>query len=297
MDIPKGKLLVIGGAIDKGIDEDEPPEGDKESPSNFFELGILKRFMDELKGNTIPRKSIDKRVEIITTASEVPEEVGERYIDAFKRLGYKNIGILPTTDRKDVTKKVYINRIARANAVLFTGGNQLRLTSIFGGSDILKLIIERYRNENFLIAGTSAGAMAMSNPMIYHGHSAKALLKGEVKLTKGFGLIDDVIIDSHFVKRGRFGRLFQAVASNPSSIGIGLGEDTGLLITEGDYMEAIGSGLVIIVDGKNIQHNNIASIADGEPISVENLSVHVLAQGHSYLLSERRYIREEEGKN
>src|SRR6185295_17934127 len=101
----------------------------------------------------------------------------------------------------------------------------------------------RYQNENFVIAGTSAGAMAMSNTMIYQGSSSGALIKGEVKITTGLALMKDVIIDSHFDKRGRFGRLAQAVASNPSCIGVGLGEDTGVLLTEGSQMEAIGSGL------------------------------------------------------
>ncbi|HPD53298.1 MAG TPA: cyanophycinase, partial [Bacteroidia bacterium] len=103
----------------------------------------------------------------------------------------------------------------------------------------------RETEDGFVIAGTSAGAMAMSNTMIYQGSSSEALLKGEVKITTGLAFMRDVIIDSHFVKRGRFGRLTQAVAANPSCIGIGLGEDTGVLVTEGRYMEAIGSGLVI----------------------------------------------------
>ena len=100
----------------------------------------------------------------------------------------------------------------------------------------------------------------------------------------------DVIFDSHFDKRGRFGRLAQAVASNPQCIGIGLGEDTGLLITEGNYMEAIGSGMIVIIDGHNIKHSNIADLADGSPISIENLVVHFLAKGNKYILNERKYI-------
>jgi cyanophycinase len=115
---------------------------------------------------------------------------------------------------------------------------------------------------------------------------------GEVKITTGLGFMKNVIIDSHFEKRGRFGRLAQAVAANPGCIGIGLGEDTGMLITEGNKMEAIGSGLVIIIDGHDIMHSNIADIPDGNPISVENLKVHFCEKGNGYLVKERKYLPE-----
>jgi cyanophycinase len=140
-----------------------------------------------------------------------------------------------------------------------------------------------------VIAGTSAGAMAMSNTMIYQGSSTESLLKGEVKITTGLGFLHNVIIDSHFVKRGRFGRLAQAVAGNPGCIGIGLGEDTGVLVRNGNELEAIGSGLVLIFDGHYILHSNIADIEDGMPVSIENLLVHVLAKGNYYFLKERKF--------
>ena len=176
---------------------------------------------------------------------------------------------------------------------MFSGGNQLRLTSTFGGTSFLQIILERYNEEeHFLVAGTSAGAMAMSNTMIYEGNAVVAHLKGEVKITTGLGFMDDVIFDSHFEKRGRFGRLAQAVASNPSCIGIGLGEDTGVLISNGNKMEAIGSGLVVILDGHDIRHSNIADIPDGCPISIENMKVHFLEKGNGYLAHERIFIPE-----
>ena len=134
--------------------------------------------------------------------------------------------------------------------------------------------------------------MAMSNTMIYEGNAAKAHLKGEVKITTGLAFMDNVIFDSHFERRGRFGRLAQAIATNPSCIGIGLGEDTGMIITDGNKMEAIGSGLVIIVDGHEIRHSNIADIPEGNPISVENLKVHFCEAGNGYLVNERKFIVE-----
>jgi cyanophycinase len=172
-----------------------------------------------------------------------------------------------------------------------SGGNQLRLTSIFGGTEILRIIKDRFQNETgFLVAGTSAGAMAMSNTMIYEGNAANAHLKGAVKVTTGLGLMQDVIIDSHFDKRGRFGRLAQAVACNPGAIGIGLGEDTGMLIRDGNRMEAIGSGMVIIIDGHDMGYSNIADIPDENPINFENLRVHMLAKGNLYHLHERKFL-------
>jgi cyanophycinase len=151
----------------------------------------------------------------------------------------------------------------------------------------MSIIHNRYENEKFVMAGTSAGAMAMSNTMIYHGNSTTAHLKGEVRITTGLAFLQNVIIDSHFEKRGRFGRLAQAVGCNPSCIGIGLGEDTGLIITGGNHFEAIGSGCVILVDGHKIRHSNIADIPEGSPISLENLIVHVMVDGDGYDLKER----------
>ena len=118
--------------------------------------------------------------------------------------------------------------------------------------------------------------------MIYQGSSTEALLKGEVKITSGLGLIDYVIIDTHFVQRGRIGRLFQAVVGNPKTLGIGLGEDTGLLITKGHMMEAIGSGLVILVDGREIKDTNLTQIELGQPISINHLVTHVLSKNDTF---------------
>ena len=282
MEIPQGKLFAIGGAEDKGVDL-EKGEIFKNN-LNFFELGILKRIVDEAGGPDI-------RIEVITTASMIPNLIGENYLDAFGKIGCTNIGLLPIRNRADAMQEEYLERIKSCNAVMFSGGNQLRLTSTFGGTEFLEILLDRYVEEkNFVVAGTSAGAMAMSNTMIYEGNATTAHLKSEVKITTGLGFMDDVIFDSHFEKRGRFGRLAQAIATNPAAIGIGLGEDTGMLIVEGNIMEAIGSGMVMIIDGRDIRHNNIADIPDGNPISVENIKVHFCEKGNGYLLKERKFI-------
>jgi cyanophycinase len=279
--IPKGKLIAVGGAEDKGTDL-ETGEIHRNN-LNFFELGILRRIAEEA-GNS------HARIEVITTASTIPDEVGNNYLSAFEKIGYENVGVLGIRNREDAQNTEYLHRLENCDAVMFSGGNQMRLTAIFGGTVFLNVLQKRYLKEDFLIAGTSAGAMAMSNTMIYEGNAARAHLKGEVKIATGLCLMENVIFDSHFEKRGRFGRLAQAVAANPTCIGIGLGEDTGMLITQGTQMEAIGSGLVIIIDGHEVIHTNIADIPHGNPISIENLKVHFCAKGNGYLLNERRFV-------
>lgn len=282
--IPKGKLISIGGAEDKGTEPE--PNFIQKNNLNFFSLQILSRIMHEAGGH-------DANIEVITSASSIPEEIGQNYLDAFHKLGCTNIHIMNIRNREDAMKPEMVQRIKNCDSVMFSGGNQLRLSSIFGGTEFLEILNERYETEEkFIIAGTSAGAMAMSNTMIYQGNSSEALFKGEVKITTGLAFIKDVIIDSHFVTRGRFGRLTQAVASNPSCLGIGLGEDTGVLISEGRYMEAVGSGLVIIIDGHNIRHSNIADLKEGSPLSIENLIVHVMAKGNHYDLKTRKFTAE-----
>lgn len=283
MNVPKGKLIAIGGAEDKGTDL-ETGEIHRNN-LNFFELGILRRVVEEAGGTSA-------RIEIITTASTIPYEVGENYLNAFGKIGCMNVDVMHIRNRRDTMNEEFLERIKLCDAIMFTGGNQLRLSVTDGGTEFLSIIKKRYFEEEFLIAGTSAGAMAMSQAMIYEGNATRAHLKGEVKMTTGLGFIDSVIIDSHFEKRGRFGRLAQAIATNPSCIGIGLGEDTGMLITEGNKMEAIGSGLVMIVDGHDIIHSNIADIPEGNPISIENLKVHFCEHGNGYLLKEKKFLME-----
>lgn len=285
MEIPKGKLIPIGGNEDKGTEPE--PNYEQKNNINFFELQILSRILHEIKGHK------DSNVEVITSASSIPEEVGEAYINAFGKLGNQHVRLMHIKSREDAKNPEYIERIRKCDGVMFTGGNQLRLSTIFGGTEILNILNDRYLHEDFIIAGTSAGAMAMSNTMIYQGSSSQALLKGEVKITTGLAFIKNVIIDSHFDKRGRFGRLATAVASNPACIGIGLGEDTGVLITEGRYLEIIGSTHVTIVDGHEIKHSNIADLQDGSPITIENLKAHFLTKGNRYDLINRELIKNE----
>lgn len=271
MDI-KGKLVIIGGAVDKGSFTETDLDRNAVQNLNFFEAGILRRIINESKHKE------NSRIEVITTASKIPREIGPEYVKAFNYLKAINIGILDIERREQAMEPEVLDRLRAADVIFFSGGDQLRLTSILGGTPFHDIFLEKYRNEDFIYAGTSAGAAAASNTMIYQGSSTEALLKGEVKITSGLGLINDVIIDTHFVQRGRIGRLFQAVVGNPRTLGIGLGEDTGLLITNGQQMEAIGSGLVILVDGREIKDTNLTQIELGKPISISHLVTHVMSK-------------------
>jgi cyanophycinase len=280
MNNPKGKLIIIGGSVDRGSFSESP--ADLQRNLKFFEKGILKRITTESIKNTT------SRFEIITTASSIPEEVGEEYIKAFAQLDVLNVGVLNIKTREEANMNENIERLVNANVVMFTGGDQLRLTSIFGGTSFHHLLLDKYQDEDFIIAGTSAGAAASSNNMIYQGSSHEALLKGEVKITGGLGFINNVIVDTHFVQRGRIGRLLYACASNPINLGIGLGEDTGLLITNGNYMEAIGSGLVMLVDATHMRDTSITDVEMGAPVSIEHLLVHVMTLGDNYDLKHKK---------
>ena len=270
MDI-KGKLIIIGGAVDKGSFTEASFDKNVENNLNFFEKGILRRILKESKHQE------DSRIEVITTASKIPREVGPEYVKAFQYLGAKNADVLHIEKREHATDPEVLERLKKADVVMFTGGDQLRLTSILGGTQFHDILLEKYKNEEFIYVGTSAGAAAASNNMIYQGSSHEALLKGEVKITSGLGLIEKVVIDTHFVHRGRIGRLFQAVVGNPRILGVGLGEDTGLLITNNQFMEALGSGLVILVDGKEIKDTNLTQVEMGQPISINHLVTHVMS--------------------
>lgn len=268
----RGKLIIIGGAVDKGSFTETDLDKNAANNLNFFETGILKRILNESKHKS------DSRIEVITTASKIPKEIGPEYVKALNYLGAKNVDVLHLDKREMAMQPEYLERLRNADVVMFTGGDQLRLTSILGGTPFHDLMLEKYYNEDFIYAGTSAGAAAASNNMIYQGSSSEALLKGEVKITSGLGLIDGVIIDTHFVQRGRIGRLFQAVVGNPKVLGIGLGEDTGLLIKNNSEMEAIGSGLVILVDGREIKDTNLTQVELGQPISINHLVTHVMSK-------------------
>src|SRR5215204_6085966 len=280
MQHPKGYLIAIGGAEDKGSEE----EKERQNSLDFFKQGILQQIV-ELAG-----KKSSPKIEVITTASSIPDEVAQIYKKAFKKLGLIDIGHLKITSREEADSKKTLERLEKCNCILFSGGDQLRLCSMLGGTDFLDIVRERFEKEQFVIAGTSAGAAAMSNTMICSGEEAKAYLKGRVELGIGLGFLRDVIIDTHFDARGRFGRLVQAIAAQPGAIGIGLDEDTAVIIEKGNRIKAIGASSVVVVDGSHVACNNIASIKNGMPLSISNISVHVMRHSDMFDMTTREFM-------
>lgn len=275
--------MIIGGAEDTGAKKKSSEGGDEES-KNFEHFELLRELLPS-------ESNQDHRIEVITTASEEPHEMGNKYKSAFEKAEISNVGILHIGNREEAKSSEIIDRIGQASAVFFSGGDQFRLSSILGCTEIIGIITNRYNKEpSFIVGGTSAGAMAMSSIMIYRGDSTQALLKGEVQISSGLGLIGRCIIDTHFINRGRFGRLAEAVIMNPSCIGIGLGEDTALIIRNGNEAQCRGSGMVVVIDGADLRHTNIAYVPDGTPVCAENLRVHILTKGNGFLLKERTFL-------
>lgn len=273
---PKGKLLIIGGAEDK---VGQPPDI-MEQKKEFSRYEIL---------NELLPSSRRKKIEIITTGSAVPEEVKKTYQTVFLELGYRNLGFLHIEERLEARKANYLTRVQDAGAVFFTGGDQFRLATILGGTPIVEIIKDKYlTDDDFIVAGTSAGAMVMSSVMITSGGLTEALLYRNLATSSGLGFLSSCIIDTHFIKRGRFGRLAHAIIMNPEQLGIGLGEDTALIIKEGSDAECRGSGMVVIIDGRDIGQTNITGVKEGEAVFVENLKVHLLVKGCHFSIATRK---------
>ncbi|MFN8283995.1 MAG: cyanophycinase [Chitinophagales bacterium] len=271
----QGILIPIGGNEDKGLGENEM------YTLEFIGKGILANVVKESGGT-------DAKIVVITTASSIPQEVGENYKAAFNKLACKYVTILDIREREKSEETEILQLIKEADCVLFSGGDQSKIVDFIGGTSLHTLLRQKLETSKFVLAGTSAGAMCMSKEMIKGGHVSDALFKGGVLMRDGMGFLDDVIIDSHFIQRGRFGRLTEAVATFPYLLGIGLAEDTALIIRNGNDCEVIGSGMVIVFDPSDLQHNNVAVLKSGLPVSITNLKVNILADGDKYYLDERR---------
>jgi len=272
----KGKLLIIGGAEHK-INDDR-------KPARYFEpFEILKELTPRCKNQII---------EVITTGSMVPEVMRSLYHEAFVHIGYPDPGFLPIQDKMQARDPEFIERVKAAHVIFFTGGDQFRLSTILGGSKVIDIIKRRYEeDENFVVAGTSAGAMAMSSVMITDGGKQEVLIDADLKTSSGLSILHDCIVDTHFIKRGRFGRLAHAITINPDQLGIGLGEDAALVIREGSEAECRGSGTVVIIDGRYIRQTNVSRALPNEPIFVENLKVHLLVRGCRFSIRTRRLYK------
>jgi len=268
----RGILIPVGGNEDKGnVYEDET------FTTEFVEQGILYHVVKHAGG---PKANIV----VVPTASGIPDHVSQTYIDTFALLGCENVHVLNARTKKDAEQAKAIRLIEEADCVMFSGGDQSRITRTFVGTEIHNILLERYENENFVIAGTSAGAMCMSHEMIAGGSNPDSFRKGTVKMSTGMGFLPKLIIDSHFILRGRFGRLTEAVAKFPELIGIGLAEDTGLVIQNNEF-QVIGSGMAIIFDGRQLRHNNEPILEEGTPMSITNMVTHVLSNSDMFKIN------------
>jgi cyanophycinase len=277
---PKGILLIIGGKENKG----ENGNGEREMPEDFAPYEILETLVKLIKRQ-------DPIIEVISTASGEAEKTFKEYEKVFRKLGVNNVHHIRHETRKDVLAEepLLVERVSKAHAMFFTGGDQLKLTALYGGTEFLKVMKERYISDRIIIAGTSAGAMAMSTPMIFAGSKDVEELAGEIKITTGLEFLKDVCIDTHFVYRGRFVRMAQVIVTNPTSIGIGIEEDTALLVRNGVEAEVIGSGLVIVVEGFDIMTSNISDFGTKEKkaVTIKDLRVHILGSGEIFTIPQK----------
>lgn len=261
----KGNLLIIGGAEDKQED-----------------CIILRRFVDYAGGR-------DGQVVIMTSATEMPEKVGREYQKIFKGLGMPNTTVVDIPTREEANREKHIETIRAATGIFFTGGDQLRITSLLGGSLVETALQEAY-HKGVVIAGTSAGASAMSNTMIIQGDNDNAPQKNTVTMAPGMGFLEEVVIDQHFAQRGRIGRLLTAVAQNPNILGIGIDEDTAIAVSPEATFEVIGAYTVTVLDGRNIKHTNVSESDPNQALALTDVILHILPAGYQFDLKSREPI-------
>lgn len=269
--VPNGVLVLVGGHENKG----EKPEKQVQQ-GEYKPLEILSEFV----------QLINKKecvIEVITSGSSEGNESFNDYKKAFTELKISQIGHIHHDKRGyAINDSDALERIKNADGVYFSGGDQLKLTSIYGGTDILFQLKQRYIYDGLILGGTSAGAMALSTPMIYAGNKEKQQITGEIKITTGLEFMKDVCVDTHFVDRGRFVRMAQVIATNPTCIGIGIEEDTALIVRNGIDCKVIGSGIVIVIEGFGITDSNIVNFGPEERIYIRDLNVKLLARDCTY---------------
>jgi cyanophycinase len=256
----QGTLVMIGGGEDK--------EGDRV---------ILREVARRLDGG---------KLVLATVASHEPEGYFEAYQKAFADLGVTDLTELYVRDRAETLDPEKLRSFEGAAGVVFSGGDQLRISSQIGDTPVESRVREIYERGG-LVAGTSAGASVMSDTMLVKGSSGESHRIGDLHMAPGLGLVRDVIIDQHFAERGRFGRLFGAVAHNPRELGLGIDEDTAIVLA-GRRFEVLGSGCVYVIDGAGVTHSNIAEARPERALSIYDVRLHVLSSGDVFELARRR---------
>jgi len=261
----RGQLVIIGGAEDK--------EGD---------CKILREFVRRAGGTKA-------RIVVMTVATELPREVGENYIKVFERLGVEDVRIVDTVTREDASSSTYLEAINKATGVFFTGGDQARITSILKDTELDAAIHKRYQEEGIVVGGTSAGAAMMPDMMIVEGDSETNPRVDVVQMGPGMGFVPGVVIDQHFLQRGRLGRLISALAQQPAVLGFGIDENTAVVVN-GNEFEVIGAGAVTVVDESEATHSNVGEILKDEALAVCGARLHILPDGYRFNLKTRKPI-------
>ena len=262
----KGILVLIGGAEDK---KDEKV--------------ILKRIASLCQTG---------KVIVVPTASEYPDALADNYYYAFRDLGIDTIHIFNIREKSDADKPENFTRLEESDVIFFTGGDQVKLVQTLNGSELISRIKDRHQNNKLLVAGTSAGAAAASNPLIYDG-DYQGLTKGSINFGKGFGFIEKITIDTHFVNRGRLGRLTQFLCTGQSTRGIGLGEDTAVFVYPDQTLEVVGSGMVTLVNADYVTYTNYNQIPENSPIVINGILTGFLQPGSWFDLKKWEVIAEE----
>ncbi|MEQ3638943.1 MAG: cyanophycinase [Alteromonas sp.] len=258
----RGYVIPIGGAEEK-IDNPE----------------ILAKFVELCGGK-------DAVITIIPTASQL-DDTGTRYQQIFEEIGVKKAYSLPISERVDAQNEEYVKTLEKSTGIFVTGGNQLRLSTILGGTPIAKTI-RQLNAQGVHYAGTSAGAAIVSQHMITGGNTGIVPTEDGVNLAPGMGLINTIVLDQHFNQRNRLSRLLSAVSYNPFLIGVGLDEDTAAFINPDNEFTVVGSGAITVVDPSNIEYSSMAEARTGDALTLLNLKVHILASGARYNITDRK---------
>jgi cyanophycinase len=260
-----GRLLVIGGAEEKDGDMD-----------------ILTRFVELAGGDKA-------RIVVCSSPSEEAEEVAERYREVFERIGVADVTGAPIEERNEADVPELLEAVKRATGVFFTGGDQLRLTALIAGTHFSETIRDRLFHDGLVVAGTSAGAAAMSSVMLIGGSNEGSVRRADVSLSPGLGLWRDTVVDTHFNQRGRVSRLMTVFAHNPQILGIGLDENTGVEVELGVKFTVVGENAVMVFNG-HVTHSSAPKASDEDVLALTDALIHVLPKGYGFDLQTHRPI-------
>ncbi len=263
-----GHLVIIGGAEDK-----------------YNERRILRKFV-KLAGAEAAK------ILIVPVASDFPEFAADIYTHTFRKMNIdpENIRVLRATSRQEILEADADALLDGVTGVFISGGDQMRLVSILGGTSFAVGLSEKVRRTKLVLAGSSAGAAGMSTSMIVRGDGVPAPHVGAIRLSPGLGILQNIIIDQHFSERGRISRLITAVSYNPHNLGIGIDENTAVVLDSDGILDVVGSGTVTIVDGSAVSYNDIAEVHEKEPFAVTGIQIHILREGLRYDYANRRFL-------